>query len=67
MVYIYGELEGVEGVKANPIFKDAIKGASLVYTDDKIIKKNYEAIGVSVKPLTVQKETSKKIDKKVLE
>ena len=61
MVYIYGELEGVEGIKASPIFKDAIKNATLVYTDDKEIKANYAKIGVEVKPLTVE---TKKVFKK---
>ena len=55
MIYIYGELEGVDGIKANPLFKDAISNATLVYTDDKVISDNYKKIGVKVNPITVQK------------
>lgn len=60
MVYIYGELEGVVGIKANPIFKDAISNATLVYTDDKQIRANYEKKGVVVKPITVVKTKTEK-------
>lgn len=52
MTYIYGELEGVDGIEANPLFKDAIKNATLVYTDDKEISAKYKKLGVEVKPIT---------------
>lgn len=51
MIYVYGELEGVDGIKANPLFKDAIKNATLVYTDDKEIGDNYKKLGIEVKPI----------------
>ena len=63
MIYVYGELEGVDGIKANPLFKDAIKNATLVYTDDKEISANYKKLGVEVRPITV-KQTVKKTTSK---
>ena len=58
MIYIYGELEGVDGIKANPLFKNA----TLVYTDDKEVGANYKKLGVEVKPIikTVVPKTTKK-------
>jgi hypothetical protein len=62
VIYIYGELEGVDGIKANPLFKDAIKNATLVYTDDKEVGANYKKLGVEVRPIikTVVPKTTKK-------
>jgi len=59
MIYVYGELEGVVGIKANPIFKDAIPNATLVYTDDKEVRANYEKKGVEVLSITTKTDTKK--------
>jgi len=63
-IYIYGNvpLERVKelgGVRCSLAFKNAIKGATLVYTDDSEVTANYAAVGVEVKPLTKQKSKRK--------
>ena len=56
MIYVYGDKDVKGGVNCSTTHKNAIKGATLVYTDDSVIKANYEAVGVEVKPLTEPKK-----------
>jgi len=59
-IYVYGELDVENSVKCSSNFKDPIPNATLVYTDDEVIKRNYEANGVEVKPLTEKKQARAK-------
>jgi len=63
MIYVYGDKDVKDGVRCNSVFKNAIRGATLVYTDDAEIKANYEAVGVEVRPLTAPKKRRTKSTK----
>jgi hypothetical protein len=67
MIYVYGNKEVDGGVNCNPVHKGAISGATLVYTDDAVIKANYEAKGVEVRPLTDPKPKAKRKPKNTKE
>jgi len=55
-IYAYGTTEPIDGATGCSLtFKEVIKDAELVYTDDAEVKANYEAVGVEVRPLTEQK------------
>ena len=63
MIYFYGSKEQASGKRvdcfASTAHKDAIGDATLVYTDDEVIKNNYTAFGIKVLPITEEKPKPK--------